>query len=111
MNISIFVDTDPEDELAFDDFSLAHAMSHEQIYTYFLSSGLTLQHYSYFETKRWDKDWLLFHQIEHQAIYDLLNASGMPDLASANLKDPGEFETWMDLHRQIHEYINQALNL
>lgn len=111
MNISVFTDIESDDALAFEDFSLAHAMSHEQIYTTLLTSGIVVQHYPYLDTKTWDRDWLLFHQIEHQAIYDALQATGMPDLASANLKDEGEFATWMDLHRQVHEYINQALNL
>ena len=111
MNISVFTDMDVEDAHAFEDFALAHAMSHEQYYAYFLTLGIVINHYPYIDAKQWDRDWLGFHQIEHQAIYDALGATGMPDLASSDLKDEGEFSTWMDLHRQVHEYINQALNL
>ena len=111
MNISQFTDMDVNDAHAFEDFSLAHAMSHEQYYTYLLSQGIVINHYPYIDAKQWDRDWLGYHQIEHQGIYDALGATGMPDLATSNLKNEGEFATWMDLHRQVHEYINQVLNL
>ena len=111
MNISQFTDMEVDDAHGFEDFSLSHAMSHEQYYAYFLTLGIVINHYPYVDAKQWDRDWLAFHQIEHQGIYDALGATGMPDLASSNLKDEGEFATWMDLHRQVHEYINQALNL
>jgi len=111
VNITIFSDMEPEDTETFDAFVLAHGMSHEQIYDALLTNNIVVNHFPYFDATFWDKDWLLFHQQEHEAIYTAIGLTGMPDLASSDLKNDGELKTWMDVHRQVHENINLILNL
>jgi hypothetical protein len=110
-NITIFSDLFVKDKTQFSEFAMAHAMSHEAIYDTILQAGTTIPHFPYFDVVDWDKDWLQNHQQEHQAIYNYLGVTGLPDLASSDLTKDEELQTWMQLHADVHDYINQLLNL
>ena len=110
-SIAVYSDLQADDTEAFAGFALAHGMSHEQILDAIALSGDAIPHYPYFEVTQWDQDWLQNHQSEHQAIYTVLGLTGLPDLASVDLKNDNELKTWMDLHQQVHYNINLALGL
>jgi hypothetical protein len=111
MNIAPFQDIRADDANSFADFSLAHAMAHEQIYNTLLASTVVIQHNDFFSATQWDKDWLLAHQQEHNAIYTAIGLTGLPDLSTVDLKNQDELEAWMEQHNQVHANINLTLNL
>ena len=71
-----------DDQDAFEDFQLAHALAHDSIAQSMFANSLIYNAYPLDETPRWDKDWLETHQQEHQSIFFLLDMTGLPDLVS-----------------------------
>lgn len=67
--------------------------------------------YPLYDTPDYDRDWLLNHMQEHQSIFAKLGLTGLPDLATVDLKKEGEFVDWMFQHQLIHEQINSALSI
>lgn len=101
----------PDDDDAFADFSLIHALSHDRIAKAMYANANYYTTYPLYETPDHDHDWLLNHQAEHQSIFTLLGMTGLPDLATVDLTKPEEREDWLLLHMQIHQRINAALNI
>lgn len=111
MNISPFTDTPFGDEDAFSDFQLVHGLSHDKIAAVMYAQDLTYTTYPLMDSPDYDRDWLLTHQEEHQSIFNRLGLSGLPDLATVDLKKEGEYSDWMFLHQQVHQAINAALGI
>lgn len=111
MNIAPFQDMPADDVEAFQDFQLSHNMAHQKIYDTLLSQGKVIGRNPLADSNFWERDWLLSHQQEHSAIYVAINLTGLPDMASSNLKNQDELETWMEVHNQVHKNINTALGI
>lgn len=111
MNISPWTDTPFDDSDAFDDFALVHGMSHEKIAAVMFNAGSVYTTYPLLDTPDYDRNWLVTHQQEHQSIYNLLGLSGLPDLATVDLKKEDEFYDWLLAHQQIHTIINANLGI
>lgn len=55
--------------------------------------------------------WLESHNELHKAELAAMKASGSVDLSEVDFRDPGQFETWMKAHAQIHQFEDRTLRL
>lgn len=111
MNISPWSDTPFDDPDAFADFLMVHGLSHDRIAQVMYANSDNYTVYPLYDSPHDNHDWALTHYSEHQSIFELLDLTGLPDLASVNFDDEEEFETWMQLHQQVHERINTELGI
>ena len=111
MNLAPWTDTPFDDEDAFDDFQLVHGLAHDKIAAVMYPLGFVYTTYPLYETPNYNIDWLLTHQEEHQSIFAQLGMTGLPDLASVDLKKDEEYQDWMLLHQQVHQQINSFLGI
>ena len=111
MNLSPFSDMEFDDERAFEDFQLSHGLAHQKIAQVMFGNSNFYTTYPLFETPGQDRNWLLVHQAEHQSIFNLLGMTGLPDLATVDLKDEDQFDDWMQQHDDVHRRINAALGI
>lgn len=111
MNLSPWTDIPFKDDDAFLDFQMAHALAHIKIAQVMYGLGSTYSVYPLMETPKSDADWKLNHQSEHESIYFDLGLTGVPDLSTVDFNDEGEFNDWMLLHQQVHQFINSTLNI
>lgn len=56
-------------------------------------------------------DWLTWHDNLHQAEYNALNLGDSPSIGQFDPKSQGDFYSWMYLHAQMHETLNQAAGI
>lgn len=111
MNLGPWVDTPFDDADAFGDFQLVHGLAHDQFASVMYQQGKVYTTYPLMDAPSENKDWLLTHQQEHESIYAQLGLTGLPDLATVDLRKDDEYETWMQLHTQIHAQINATLGI
>lgn len=91
---------------------LDHSLEHDSIYGKLQSFGKTIIKFPLTHSKnKSDKDWLINHQLEHDAIYGVLSLTGMPDLADGDLSKKEQWESWQQLHQDVHNIINTRLGL
>lgn len=111
MNISPWTDTPFDEPDAFADFALSHGLAHDKIAAVMYGNGNTYVTYPLYDTVTYERDWLLDHQAEHESIYSLLGLSGLPDLATVDMKKPDEYSDWLLQHQQVHVVLNSVLGI
>ena len=110
MTLSPFVDTAFDDEDAFDTFALANGMALQKIYDVMVRNGKPFTYYDLMDAKQ-DPNWLLLLDQEVRSIYDKLGLTGLPDLASVDLRKQDEFEDFMLTYTQSIQIINANLGI
>lgn len=110
MDLTGFVDVDPDDEQAFVEFLDLNAFAHQTTHNAFLSSGVTLEQYPMF-TEDAGENWKEIHYAEHLAWSNELTLGTPPDLVTVDLTDPTQSADWLTLHAEHHLLVNQALGL
>lgn len=111
MNIAPWVDTPFDDADAFGDFQMVHGLAHDDIASVMYQLNNVYTTYPLMDATTENKDWLLTHQQEHASIYALLGLTGLPDLATVDLRKDDEYTDWLNLHNQIHTVINATLGI
>lgn len=111
MNLSVWTDTPFDDEDAFADFALVHGLAHDKFAEVMYPLGFVYTTYPLYDTPNYDRDWLMTHQQEHESIFAQLGLTGLPDLATVDLKKNDEYDDWMEQHQLIHEQINSFLGI
>lgn len=110
-SIAPWTDTPFDDVDAFADFALNHGLSHDKIASVMYGNGNTFITYPLYDTTTYEHDWLLDHQAEHESIYAQLGLTGLPDLATVDMKKQDEYQTWLLQHQQVHQLINATLGI
>ncbi len=112
MNISPLAEAVLEDQASVQELADLNELTHNEIYTRMLGSGLVLEHLpmgvdvSDFSSI---DDWGYIHDAEHRRIANLLGISAPTDLSYFRFADQGQFNAWLEYHFEHHALIALAL--
>lgn len=111
MNLQPYQDTPFDDDDAFMDFQMALQLNHDTIAQRMFANGDFYKTYPLIDEPWNVKDWQLTLQQELNSIYALLEMTGLPDLASADLEREQDFSDFMQLLVNAEARVNAALGI
>jgi hypothetical protein len=111
MNLSPFQDIQYDDTEALDDFKCSLQINHDKIAQIMFKGGLAYKTFPLIDSGEHQKDWQQNLQQELGSIFKLLNLTGLPDLASADLNREDDFSDFMDGLIQVEITVNKTLGI
>jgi hypothetical protein len=110
MNLIPFVDFDPADSSALNEFVDYNAAAHQEIFdTLLMNKQLLIDHFPL--NGEPNKDWLLTHDLEHKSMAIALVLNVPPDMDSVDFSDPAQSADWLNNHYLAHQDIASALGI
>jgi hypothetical protein len=115
VDLSAFLDVNPEEPETVVAFFDGNALSHIAINSAFMRGGVVLQQ-SPLWTEGANKDWLMMHAEEHRMWSRTLGIADLPGadattLETLDVNDPDAVAAWQDYHYQHTALVAQALGL
>lgn len=110
MNIGLFSDFDEKDQAAWQQWNLAHLISHQTQHIAFTDLGTALQNPP-LDFYRNDATWLELHQAVHRWQFDVLGLTVLPNFSDVDWTNEDEFRDWHLQHALVHQVINVALSI
>lgn len=111
MNLSPFQDIEYDDNEALDDFKMSLQLNHDKIAQVMFASSKFYKVFPLIDSAQHNKDWQQNLQQELNSIFTLLNLTGLPDLASADLTRADDFSDFMDGLIQVEIRVNNQLGI
>jgi hypothetical protein len=112
VNVLLFTDVEFDSPEAWENFQLIHGMAHQRVYDLLLEQNTVPMFLPLFDFPRnGNQDYLLDHWQVHRSNALLLNITSVPDLATYDLTDQGQYEDFLSLHAQVHQIENDALGI
>ena len=103
---------EPNDKEAMQDWARQHMEWHQRIYTEAIKQGFKT--YDVYPALR-DMDdlegWSYFHSLEHANITHSIFIGDAPDLNGLDPEDKESWQSWMEVHADIHSVIRSALGI
>ena len=105
-----YLDGNDKDQL--NDWVRSHFQWHQTIYTTAVNKGFPK--YDIFTALQDIGDlegWSYFHQMEHTNIANSLKIGVSPDLSELDPSDKDSFDSWLQVHADVHVTIRDALGI
>lgn len=110
MNARLFTDVDYNSDESWGAFQLAHGITHQTTYEALLARDLVPVFFPMFDFERENNgDYLLDHWEVHRSNAAALGLPQIVDLSKVDLSNPREYQSWMQLHAQVHLNEQRAL--
>lgn len=110
MDLTTFIDVDPQDPESFGQFLDMNALAHQTVHNALLQSGVVAEQYPMW-TDDADHDWREIHYAEHITWNVALGITTPPDLVEVDFENEDSASDWLNNHSALHLLVNQALSL
>lgn len=113
MDLLILATFNKDDDLEWQQWDVAHLVTHNRLYAATLQTGVNVVNYPIaIENVRPDQAWLQNHYQMHQSLSTGLGLGSVPfDMSDVSFDNDDEFKDWHLLHALVHQALNQTLGL
>lgn len=110
MNPNLFIDVEYDSADSWGAFQIAHGMTHQTTYEAILQRDKVPFYLDMYEFPHDDyTEYLLDHYEVHRSNAQALGIASIVDLSTVDLSNPQEYQSWMQLHAQVHLNEQRAL--